>query len=189
MLLLLGSALAAEGAASRAVVPRPLVGHPVLEMRVGVDAAAIGGGDVPLPTICAEVTPIDRLSVEACGNGSGVVHAQDVPDMAHFRLRYAAARLRRGAGEAALVVGAGFAEVQRGIDAPGFRFGDASAGQVEAAGAEAAVGVKARWWAHERAYLSMEVGGGVAWIPGAPEVVGTSGPAVVFTGLTVGAGF
>lgn len=108
--------------------------------------------------------------------------------MAHFRVRYAAARVRRGAGEAALVLGAGLAEVQSGRDAPGFRV-DAGKGDVEAAGGEVAAGVKARWWAHERAYVTMEVGGGAAWIPGAPEVIGADGPVVGFVGLTVGAGF
>ncbi|MFN7142809.1 MAG: hypothetical protein ACK4YP_03470, partial [Myxococcota bacterium] len=146
MLVLLGSVLAAD-VGSRVVVPRPVLGHPVVELRVGVDAAALARSEQPLPTFCGEVTPIDRLSVEACGNGAGVLHRQDVPDMAHFRVRYATARVRRGAGEAALVLGAGLAEVQRGEDAPGFRV-DAAEGAVEAAGGEIAAGVKERWWAH-----------------------------------------
>jgi len=188
MLLLVSQALASEGPEAVAVVPRPFAGHPVVELRVGVDAAALGS-ESPLPTLCGEVTPLDRLSVEACGNGGGVLHNRDVPDMSHYRVRYAAARVRRGAGEASLVVGAGLAEVQSGADAPGFRTGPAVEGQVEAAGAEASAGVKARWWPHPRTYVAFEVGGGVAWIPGAPEVIGAASPAVGFAGVTVGAGF
>ncbi len=187
---LVAPAHAGEGAASTAVTPRPIAGHPVLELRGGVDTTALGRDDAPLPTLCAEVTPLDRLSVEACGNGAGVLHQQDVPDTMHLRMRYAPVRVRRGAGEAALVVGAGMTEVTNGADEPGFRFGAAtSADQVEAAGAELSTGVKARWWPHPRAYVTFEIGGGAAWIPAAPTVVGTSGPIVGFGAVTVGAGF
>lgn len=173
-----------------AVVPRPFAGHAVFEMRAGVDTSILGAGSTPTPTICAELTPLDRLSVEACGNGSGVLHEADAPDMMHLRLRYAPLVVRRGGAEAALVVGAGMAEVQRTADAPGFRFGPAdSPDQIEAAGGELSVGVKGRWWPHERAFVALEVGGGAAYIPGAPTAIGAAGPIVAFAGATIGAGF
>jgi hypothetical protein len=184
------TAAGSTAAGSTAVVPRPIAGHPVLELRGGVDTTALGRDKAPLPTICAEVTPLDRFSLEACGNGAGVLHTADVPDTMHLRLRYAAARVRQGATEAALMLGAGMTEVASGIDAPGFRFGPATTpDQVEAAGPELSAGVKARWWPHSRAYVTFEIGGGAAWIPAAPTVVGTPGPVVGFGGVTVGAGF
>lgn len=183
-------ALADEGARAAAVTPRPIAGHPVLELRGGVDTTGLGRDKAPLPTICAEVTPVDRVSLEACGNGAGVLHTADVPDTMHIRLRYAVARIRQGAAETSLVVGAGITEVTNGADAPGLRFGTAtSADQVEAAGTEVSAAAKVRWWPHARAYVTFEIGGGAAWIPAAPTVVGSSGPLVGFGGVTVGAGF
>lgn len=188
--LTLAVAHAADAPASVAVVPRPFFGHPVFELRGGVDTTALGRDDAPLPTICAEVSPLDRLSVEACGNGAGVLHQADVPDTMHIRMRYAPLRVRRGMGEASLVFGAGITEVTSGMDAPGLRFGPAtSADQVEAAGTELSTAVKARRWLGTRGYVTFEIGGGAAWIPAAPTVVGTQGPIVGFGAVTVGAGF
>jgi len=191
MLIFLGvlsvSALAEESR-SRAWAPRPLVGRPVFDLRAGVDVSAGQEGGVQ-PYLCGEVSPVRRVSLEGCGNGSGVLHQADVPDMAHFRLRVSALERQLGRVEGAVVGAVGFAEVQHGQDAPGFRFGEAETGQVEAAGPEVAVGVKGRYWMHPSAHLVVDATVGAAHIPGAVEVIGVQRPTVAFGAVTVGLGF
>jgi hypothetical protein len=88
--------------------------------------------------------------------------------------------------------GVGFAEVQRTLDEPGFLFGAARVdNQVEAAGPEASMSVKSRYWADRggRTYMSADLSGGVAIIPAAPTVLGSGGPTIPFLSLTLGYGF
>ena len=109
--------------------------------------------------------------------------------MAHFRLRGAPFLMTDGRWGGQLMVGLGFAEVQRAADRPGFRFGDADSGQVEAAGPEASLGVKGRYWVTEQSHIAMDVVAGAAYIAGAPEVMGWSTPVVPFFSLSTGIGF
>ena len=169
-------------------VARPLVGHPILNLRIGVDGVAQGDQGVH-PYVCGEVSPLQRVSVEACGNGSGVLHQSDAPDMAHFRVRATVASRRSGRTEGIVSVGVGFAEVQRSADAPGFRFGAAaSTEQVEAAGPEAVVGVKGRYWLNASSYVTADAVVGTAHIAAAPAVMNWSSEVVPFAALTVGVG-
>ena len=103
----------------------------------------------------------------------------------------------RGVGRAAQVgaedesdlgFGAGVAVVQASADVPGFRFGPAAEGQVEAAGPEVSTGARGRYWFADGTYLTVDATIGVATIPGAPTAVGT-GPTIGFGGLTAGLGF
>lgn len=170
---------------SGAFVPDPVAGHPLLELRVG--------GQVGAPThpyVCGELTPVKRISIEGCGNGSGFLHQADVPDMAHFRARGAVLQGRRQRLAGELLVGVGFAEVQRTADEPGFQFGEPTEPEpVEAAGPEVSVGAKGRWWMDSKVYMSADATIGAAWIPGAPAVLDGDGPTVPFAGASVGVGF
>lgn len=184
---LLALAAHAQQVESEVFQPQPLAGHAVFELRVGIDRL-----DQQHPVLCAELSPLSWLSVEGCGTGSGVLHRGDEPDMAHFRTRLRAAGIDRGRAEVDLLIGAGFAEVQRTADRPGFRFGPATEPEpIEAAGPEAAASVKSRLWMDNggRTYLSGDVSAGAAVIPGAPDVLGRGGPVVPFGALTVGLGF
>lgn len=189
MILALVSTALAQATASAAFVPAPVAKHPVLEVRLGADSTATGPDEPWHPTVCAEVSPLDRLSVEACGNGAGFLHQDDVSDMAHFRARYAPVRARRGRAQLDGLVGAGFAEVQRPGDTPGFRFGEVEEGAVSAAGAELSAGAKGRYWFDPHAFFLVDLTGGAAWVPGAPAVLGQDSPLVPFAALTVGMGF
>jgi len=173
-------------AASRAFVARPLLGRPVVELRGGVDTFT----DQAVPQICGEVHPLPYLALDACGTGSGWFHQRPSDEMSHYRVEADLPLLARGRGEVWLQPGLGFAEVQRGVDAAGFRFGDeVAAGQVEAAGAEGTVSLRGRAWVHERVFAVAEANVGLAWIPGAPQAVGAAGPAVPSAGITAGLGF
>ncbi len=186
-LLLSLTATAAEPALE-SVAPRPLLGHPVFDLRLGGGLAA-GDSGGPL-VVCAQVSPLARFGFEACGNGSGWLHGEDVPDFAHFRARGVLVTRSWGHIDASGVVLLGFAELQSGADLPGFRFGTPTAADpVEAAGPEAALALQTRAWLHERAYVTADLTAGAAHIPGAPQVGGTRGPVVPFGQLTLGAGF
>lgn len=185
-----------DGAVDSATVLRqPIAAHPVFELRAGVDARPGGPREGPArPYLCGELTPIRRVSLEGCGNGAGVLQDEQLSDFAHFRLRVAAVQQQIGHWDIDVLPGLGWAEVQRGKDAPGFRFGAAEPGQVEAAGAEASISVKARVWVHQRVFGTVDLNTGAAIIPGAPQVLGTpqtagAGPLLPFASLTAGVGF
>jgi hypothetical protein len=176
------------GSSGQAFLQRPIAGHPVLEMRIGVDRLEVGH-----PFVCAEVSPLRWLSVEGCGTGAGFLHHDpDFPDMAHFRARARVYGVGEGRVTADLLFGAGFAEIQSTSDAPGFKFGAArEPEQIEGAGPEASVSVKGRLWLDNggRTYATGDVNVGVAAIASAPTVIGTDGPIVPFAALTFGLGF
>jgi hypothetical protein len=166
--------------------PAPLAGHPVVEVRAGV-AADAGDAAAPHPYLCAEVTPLVWLSVEGCGTGQGFLYPSTGPDVAHFRARGHVARLRRGRLELEGIVGAGLAEAERGPDRPGFVLsGD---DPVETAGPEGVAAGVLRLWLSRRTYAILDVTAGAAWMPGAPEVLGTGSEWVPVGAVTVGAGF
>jgi hypothetical protein len=168
-------------------VPRPVAGHAILDVRVGVDRVG-----AKHPVICGEVAPVAWLSVEGCGTGSGVLHHGNEADMAHFRARMRTAGIDNGRTEIDFLVGLGLAEVQTAADEPGFKFGQPTeADPIEAAGPEASVAAKGRLWLDKggRTYTSADLSMGVAVIPGAPAVLDQQGPLVPFAALTVGLGF
>ena len=166
---------------------KPIAGHPVFDIRLGADAVGNGESQVQ-PYFCGEVAPLPMLSIEACGNGSGVLHRMDGPDIAHFRMRARVLERRHGMMDASVLVGAGFMEVQRSLDEPGFRFGSASEGQVEASGPEASIGLKGRYWLSGKTYLTADLTGGSGYVVGAPMVMGWSSAVVPFASLTIGMG-
>ena len=186
--LLLQTVAWGEETRSEAFRPRPIAGHPVFDFRVGVDRL-----DARHPQLCAELTPLAWVSVEACGTGAGFLHQDpNARDMAHFRARFRAAKAQMGRFTTDLLLGAGFAEIQTTADQPGFLFGNArSEDQVEAAGPEASASLKGRFWVDRggRTYLTADLNAGAAVIPAAPTVIGRGGPIVPFAALTVGYGF
>ncbi|HHO51587.1 MAG TPA: hypothetical protein ENK18_12115 [Deltaproteobacteria bacterium] len=188
LLLLLVTRPGWSQSSSQAFKPRPIAGHAVLDLRVGVDRI-----DTQHPFLCAEISPLSWLSVEGCGTGSGFLHQDpNAPDMAHFRTRARAASVSLGRTTADLLLGAGFAEVQRTADQPGFLFGpQRDSEQIEAAGPEASASIKGRYWldAGGRTYAAADLNAGVAAIPAAPVVIGNGGPIVPFASLTLGFGF
>jgi hypothetical protein len=185
VLLTLGLAQADDGVRLAASVP--VTQRTIFDLRLGA-LAAPGLGPDTVGQACGRLQPLRRVSVEACGNGAGVLHDQAGADFAHFRLTAAAWQRRARGVDWSLGVGGGIAEVQRSKDAPGFRFGAARAEQVEAAGAEATLGLTARRHNEGVGHWVMDLTAGVAHIPGAPAVMGAAGPTVPFVGLSMGAG-
>ncbi len=177
----------ADAADSTTWIPHPVAGHPVFEMRTGVDDRFAGH-----PVLCAEISPLPWLSVEGCGTGNGFLFQADAADMAHFRARASPFKWTAGRTELSLLGGLGFAEIQSTADEPGFRFGKPQEpNPVEAAGPEASAAVHGRAYldANGKLFTSADITAGAAYIPGAPDVIGHGGPTVPFAALTVGLGF
>ncbi len=84
----------AGGLQSRFDLPRPVAGHAVFDLHLGVDGVVSGDQELR-PYVCGELSPFKRVGIEACGNGSGVLHQSDGPDVAHFRLRAAPSHSRK----------------------------------------------------------------------------------------------
>ena len=189
-LFVIAAALASEPApdvaTSRAFVPRPLIGRPLVELRGGLDTVSAGQA----PSICGELHLLRFLSVDACGTGSKLFHDRPIDEMSHYRVEADVPLVAVGRTELWLQPGVGFAEVQRGADAAGFRFGrQVAPDQAEAAGPEVSLSVKGRAWMHEGIYAVAELHTGVAFVPAAPQAVGLRGPVLPSAGITAGLGF
>ncbi len=184
-LLSIGRADAGEGVRFYGATARPE--RTFFDLRVGVMTAP-GLGPEAMGQICGSVRPVRRLGIEACGNGAGVLHNRGGADFAHFRLKAEPWQQQINRTTWALSLAAGFAEVQRSADAPGFRFGEAGEGQVEAAGPEVAIGFSSRRKTGGGGHWVVDLTAGLAHIEGAPAVMDVSGPNVPFVGLTMGVG-
>ena len=180
------SAEPVEATESKAFKPRPFVGRPLMDMRVGVDTAA----QAEHPYICAEVHVLKWISLEGCGTGAGFLHDGAGVDLAHFRTRLTAFTYEFGRFDMGVHPGVGFAELQVGPDAAGFKFGKATSDdQNEGAGFDASLSGKGRVWVHERTYVVFDLNVGLAVIPAAPTILDGAHPVLGYGALTVGMGF
>lgn len=171
---------------------RALASRAVFDVRLA--ASTVPGGataeDGPRPYLCFAGAPHARLILEGCGNGSGLFHNADAPELAHFRALGVLTTVERGRTDVSVLAGAGLAELQVAADEPGFKTGSTPAeGQVEAAGPELSAALKARVWTTPGTYVVGELNGGAAHIPASPDITGVGGPVVPFGTISLGMGF
>jgi hypothetical protein len=96
------------------------------------------------PVICVDVRLWRGLGIESCGTGQGVIHDQPGQELAHFRATWSVFERATHKGTGRLRGGLGWAELQVGVDHPGFKFGQPdSIDRGSVAGPEAAV--QAQW--------------------------------------------
>lgn len=76
------------------------------------------------PTICVDVRVWGGLGVETCGTGQGIIHDEPGHELAHFRATWSFFERATRSGTGKLRGGLGFAELQVGVDRPGFKFGE-----------------------------------------------------------------
>ena len=76
------------------------------------------------PVICVDVRIIRGFGAESCGTGQGVIHDEAGTELAHFRGTFSFFSRRTTTGTARLRGGLGWAELQVGVDHPGFHFGE-----------------------------------------------------------------
>ncbi len=75
------------------------------------------------PTICLDVRIVAGFAVESCGTGQAIIHNEAGREMAHFRGTWTLLTKHTDRGTGKLRAGAGFAELQVGVDHPGLNFG------------------------------------------------------------------
>jgi hypothetical protein len=85
-------------------------------------------------------------------------------------------------------LGAGFAELQIGEDAPGFSFGQA-AGGVSTAGPEVVGAIRALWPVGGGIELLADLSGGTAWLPAADQLAVAQPVVYPFAAFSIGFGF
>ena len=76
------------------------------------------------PVICVDVRIWRGLGVESCGTGQGVIHNEPGEEIVHFRATWSVFEKAFTTGTGRLRGGIGWAELQVGVDHPGFHFGD-----------------------------------------------------------------
>jgi hypothetical protein len=183
MILVVAAVAAAEPGTS---MRHAVAGHPVLELRGGLAASPAATGGV----LCAEVSPVAPVAVDACGTGGGFLTPDAGSEMMHLRVEMNVGLYEGHRTDLTLQPGLGMAEIQRGADEPGFRFGPASSpSQRDGAGLDAAASLKGRVWPTGGVYVSAEVSVGAGWIQAAPVVLGGGGTVVPYALGTVGLGF
>jgi hypothetical protein len=95
--------------------------------RINLRAGAATSDNNGRPTICLDVRVFGALGLESCGTGQALIHNDAGREMAHFRATWTLVTRHTGRGTGKLRAGAGFAELQVGVDHPGFRFGEPDA--------------------------------------------------------------
>ena len=167
--------------------------QPRANLRAGVSLASVTPSpslsQAPSLQICGELRLWSKLSVEGCGNGLGVFQNTTLSDIAHFRAKWSLWQKSAGSAVFASGIGVGFTELQRGPDKPGFLFGSAAEDQTEAAGPELSASFSSRQQISKDVYMLIDLSAGLSHIPGAPIVMGSESPTMLFTAATVGIGF
>lgn len=92
--------------------------------------------------LCLEVSPIELLSAEACGTGSGFLHRDPAPEIAHFRAKLKLMSWETKVGFLQPRLAVGFAELQVGEDGAGFDFAGTGATGLETAGPEVGLALR-----------------------------------------------
>jgi hypothetical protein len=88
------------------------------------------------PSLCLELSPLEMISLEGCGTGSGFLHHDPEPEIAHFRSWVKLTSWKTGLGWLQPRLGVGFAELQVGEDGGGFHFSGVGSTGMETAGPE-----------------------------------------------------
>ncbi|WP_375768569.1 hypothetical protein NR798_43970 [Archangium gephyra] len=141
------------------------------------------------PTLCLELSPLERFSVEACGNGSGFLHHEDEPEVAHFRAHFMLTSWKTPLGWLQPRVNAGFAELQLGADGSGFHFEGTGPSGVETAGPEVGASLRALLPVSAGFELVGELGLGAAYFHHAPRLLQPQAAFQPTASFTLGVGF
>ncbi|HWO25594.1 MAG TPA: hypothetical protein VNO30_42935 [Kofleriaceae bacterium] len=100
---------------------------PPVQNRINFRIGGASSDDTGRPTFCLDVRVVAGLGVESCGTGQALIHNEPGREMAHFRATWTLLSTHTDRGTGKLRAGAGFAELQVGIDHVGFQFGSPDA--------------------------------------------------------------
>jgi hypothetical protein len=188
LLALLPSVASAQEVAgeARAKAEVPFASRHFGNLRVG-GSTANGNGR---PELCLELSPVAFLSLEGCGTGSGFLHGDPEPEVAHFRakLRLLSFEVQEW-GTLQPFLAAGLAEAQVGEDDPGLQLGGTDARRVSTAGPEVGLGLRFLRPLASGFELVGDFNLGMAWLPHAPELVKPGDTWLPSASLSFGVGF
>jgi hypothetical protein len=139
--------------------------------------------------LCLELSPLEVLSVEGCGTGSGFLHQDPDPEIAHFRSWLRLTSWETGLGWLQPRLGAGFAELQVGEDSSGFHFSGVGPTGVETSGPEVSASLRLLLPVTASVELVGELGLNLAYFHFAPRLVRPQSPLQPGAHLSVGVGF
>ncbi|MGE0549086.1 MAG: hypothetical protein AB7R00_18585 [Kofleriaceae bacterium] len=168
-----------DGGAARAAVVN----------RVNLRAGAASTDTTGRPTICVDVRVVWKIGIEGCGTGQGVIHDEAGIEMAHFRATYSLLERPLWKGTGVLRGGLGFAEMQVGVDHPGFQFGSPDADRGSVAGPEASLSAQMLLPLHRGLDFVMTGTAGLAYFSGADELIRTKSDLQPFVSLEAGVGW
>jgi hypothetical protein len=142
--LLVLAAIGGVAHADEALEPGTTDAKDPTENRINMRVGGASTDSTSRPVICLDVRVFYKLDIEACGSGQGVIHDEPGTEMVHFRATWSVIDRLTRKGRGKVRAGVGFAELQVGLDRPGFDFGDPDAPDfASVAGPEAAV--QAQW--------------------------------------------
>ena len=157
-----------------------------VNFRAGVSAQARGSGQA---NMCLEAAPLSLLSLEACGSGAGFLNNDTTPELAHFRSLWRVTSFKKGDYVFSPRVGAGFAELQTGKDAPGFQFTGTDRDRGSTSGPEALVSMQMRKPVGAGFEFIGDLQAGSAYLAYAPQLQLPSTEVQPFAALTFGMGW
>lgn len=142
------------------------------------------------PTICLDISIVRGFGIESCGTGQAILHNEAGTEMAHFRGHYTLLTHATDSGTGRLRGGLGFAELQVGVDHPGFKFGDPdSVDRGSVAGPEASV--QAQWLVPLKSDVEAVISltGGVAVFGSADKLIVPQSSVQPFVSAEIGLGW
>lgn len=157
-----------------------------LNLRLGSSSSDLTGR----PTICLDVSIVRGFGVESCGTGQAIIHNEAGTEMAHFRGHYTLLTHSTPSGTGRLRGGLGFAELQVGVDRPGFKFGDPDeVDRGSVAGPEASL--QAQWLVPLKSNVEAVISltGGVAVFAGANQLISPQSNVQPFVSAEIGVGW
>jgi hypothetical protein len=158
--------------------------------RINLRIGGSTGDQTGRPTICLDVRIVAGFGVESCGTGQAIIHDDPGTEMAHFRGTWTVLERQTSRGLGRLRAGLGFAELQVGVDHPGFHFGDPDAtDRGSIAGPEASV--QGQWLVPlgKGVDAIASFTAGVAVFGEADKLVVPKGAVQPFAGVEVGVGW
>lgn len=162
---------------------KPVVNR--LNFRVGAATTDQNGH----PTICMDVRVYMGFGVESCGTGQAILHNDPGAEMAHFRATYAFLERNVWKGTAHVRGGLGFAEMQVGIDNPGFVFGSPDADKGSVSGPEASLSAQMLLPLYKGVDFVMTGTAGLAYFSHAGELAATKSDLQPFVSVEAGVGW
>jgi hypothetical protein len=189
-LLALLALFAPPAFADEATEPGTTAAAPPATNRINLRLGSATSDSTGRPTICVDVSVIRGFGVESCGTGQGIIHDESGTELAHFRATYTLATHATASGTGRLRGGLGWAELQVGVDHPGFHFGDPdSVERGSVAGPEAAL--QAQWLVPLKANLEAVISltGGVAVFAKADELIVPQSNVQPFVSAEIGLGW